>query len=250
MNKPKSFESLQNYPDKIVAVFVDYHEAMNKARKAATVPVGASGDQIRAAQDKLADLSQKAENDSLTLYSNLLAAVNSHEKSAQKEIDLSLGFRVDSADTQENLLREMRERSAWERIKPVLDREDVFSISNSLGALVRDFALSHDKDSLSVIRRELPLYLRARFPKDDIFTEAIDAFERALADTLPEAVSALTFQRELRSGVYQLRMAISYAEYAIKQNELEFVIPVWEKGKNVVVTTTGSRDLTVKDSQI
>jgi|GEM_PF-4569286 len=248
MNQPKGLSFLQSVPEKVTAIFVEFHVELDKARKTAMVYVGAPPDEIRKAESKSAELQRKAKEDALTKLTELLSQVNSQEKRAQKDIDLELGFRVDSSDTQENLLREMRENSAWQRIKPILDREDVFSVSNALSGLIKDFALASDKDSISVIRKELPMYVRARFPKDDILSEAIDAFERALSDTLPEAVEALRYQSDLRTGVYQLRTAINYAEYAIKKDELEFPMPVWEQGKTEIVTTKGASAANYKNS--
>ncbi len=40
----------------------------------------------------------------------------------------------------------MREPAGWDRLKPLLDREDEFTLPKALGTLIKDFALASDKD--------------------------------------------------------------------------------------------------------
>lgn len=231
---------LRTTPEQIVKIFTGYHKQLEKDRQMHRIFLGANPAEIRDATARQSEAMQKTKANVLTDLEKEREILKTRVHGIDTDIAPALGYRLDSKDTNENLLRENRMSAAWTRLKPVLDGRDEYQLPEKVSELVKSFGASADDDSIAVLRRELPLYVEGRFSgKEAIVPEVMDAFDVALAGANAEAQEALSIKRELETGSCQLRMAIDYCEYAIKNEELSFPMPEWEAGKTAIVGING-----------
>jgi hypothetical protein len=247
----KVMDRLRSLPESIVNVFTEYHKKIDVINRQSTVAIGSSGDEIRAAENRKAERTRAARDEAIKELHNLRDVIGERETIVRKQIELGLGLRLDSDDASENLLRETRMNQAWARLKPILDQAEPLNVSETVDRLTRQFAAAGDADSLATLRRELPLYITGRVPERDardVSEMTMQRFDQALGETSAEGAQALTYKRELDPGVYQLRAAINYTEYAITHNELSYPLPGWKKGETFIVNQNGMEKGTSKNA--
>lgn len=245
----KTFLRLEKIHETIAKIFTDYRAALDKARKMTFVQAGASGEEIRAAEASIADKRQKASESALTEINERRDLLAEIEKTSMRQIEFGLGLRLDGEDQTANLLRENRMTAAWNRIKPILDREEDLHVFRRVGELVKTFGENNDMDSVAALKRELPLYLEGRSPEhgDYMTKESMEALDDALAGSRPESRDAVSFKRKLESGLLHLRFSLNAVESAIQKNELELVVSSFN-GENFIVGENGMEKATFKNT--
>lgn len=254
MDKTKiaeNLEKLQAIPAKIAEIFTKYHETLSEIRRQAVVSVDATHSEREEAANARNTAMRNAKEETFEQLKTKREMIDIYGKNLNKQINIGLGLRPDSADTNENLLRESRMTAAWNRIKPILDREEITSIEKKIGELAKSFGAGGDADSIAVLLRELPLYLEIRFAARDakqMLPIVLDHLYNGLAGQTAEAQEALGYKRELETGMYQLKMAVNYCESAVKNDEASFPMPTFKKGETLIVDTRGAHPATAKNT--
>lgn len=131
-------------------------------------------------------------------------------------------------DTNEALLREMREQRAWSRYKQILDLE---TSPGKAQAKAQEFAAAAlaagDEDGFAAIRAEMPTYLTARADEASvpIFLGALD---ESLAKAKPELAPALAARAEIVRGLPWVNTAVNHAEHHIQKGDLNAHLIAWD----------------------
>ncbi len=241
----KSLDALLKRPDQIAEIFSNYRKAIETARASERVSVGAGGQEIRDAENRIAVKIQNLKEAALKELAFLRQANNEAEKTVQREVRLGLGFRLDPETDQQTLLQETREQRAWARIKPVFDQTSEENFPRVVEEMASGFASDGDADSIAAVAGELTLYAKARFAQsktgDTTLGETKQRFENALAGNFPDGETALAFKRELETGMSNLKFGLDSAVYGIEQGEWAIIVPTWN-GKHLEVSAEGYQE--------
>ncbi len=146
---------------------------------------------------------------------------------ADREIYAAMG-RPAPKDTSEELLREMREGRAWDRIKGYLDTKSRDDLVPEARKVVRENLLQGDEDAVEALRRELPVYLKTRGEVPDHATLIIT---EEYGKHNPNVAVSQAAKAELEAGMYNLQFAITHTREAVKADKPGVTIALWEKGK-------------------
>lgn len=237
-----SFDYLRGIPALLSEIFKNHVALQLKIRNKERLSSSATqNDLFKAETDKKNELAA-SKDETLKKLADVREEAKSKEEMATRQLDRALGMGAPSSNATDNLLSETREQKAWDRIKPILDRQsDIDAMRGEIKALVSGFIKKADDslvyydsdfDAVSALRKELPFYVKGRFSgaEADLYTtQSIEAIEEALAGIRPEYKEAVDLKKELRSGMTMINTALNYVAHAVENNEPEAIIPGWTK---------------------
>lgn len=225
--KSSFLDALRAMPAKMKSLFVQYGTDRLTIGSKPRLSQHANNDEIQQAQNairsELASLKKKA----LADVEDLRALVAKEADGVRGVIAVALQ-RAEPKDTQEALLRELREQRAWARNKSLLDQASVAETTARVSEMVETALLANDDDTLSALRAELPSYLTAR-QGAELVPGIDDMMTQKLAQHRPHLKPALEARKEVEQGIYNLTLNLNYLTHNIEKDEPYVIFSGWEK---------------------
>lgn len=222
---------LRNLPGQLAALMKLYFDQLLKLNNSALVRVGATTDELAAAQERLSQQRSTLRESTLTAIAGHRSDASKYDIAARADIARRKS-RPEPADASEAQLRESRETRSWGRIKPLLDQVEATALPNVVRELAHESLIADDDDSLAALSAELPAYVRMRANDkalaDQLVPAVLETMDQAIVVARPAVAAALGEMRELATGMHRLHIGFTYCEHSINQNELEVVIPSWD----------------------
>jgi hypothetical protein len=221
---------LRETPARLVKLWLNFNSTrVRRATEALTIDAF-DADAMQRARVRRDQALEIAKQDILAKLQEEREEVRSLEKIVRRGIRVRLG-RGDSSDTNRLLLEESREKRAWERIKPQLDRLDLVTASNTALNLAREALAAGDDDTLFALRAEIVDYMRGRGDTGgDLGKGCLLTINQEHSKASATVASALSDLQELETGCYQLEMAINYLIASVQNGDVFAPIPGWKKG--------------------
>src|SRR5437867_6184920 len=150
-----SLELLRAIPQRIVNLLNEHGQQRQRINAAPRVRSGATADQNFAAQQQMTRDLEALNQSTLENIVRLRTETASLEQTTATSLNRELG-RPAPSDTNEALLREIREQRAWERIRPLLDQVAPTALELAAREHARAALAMNDDDTLVALRAELP----------------------------------------------------------------------------------------------
>lgn len=236
-NPNPALETLRGLPQRIADLLKKHGEERIRIASHQRLSNRATTDETVAAQQRQTEEEAALVTRTLESITALRAEADKSNHAAQLDVNRRSG-RPEPADSNEALLREMREQRAWARLKPLLDQTEPAALHTAVGGYVIRALAEGDDDTIFALRAELPAYTEAK-GVGDIAAAIVTVLDDAVAQSRPGVSDALRERRELEGGMKRLLTGFTYAEHAVINRELSAMIPGWDKQSDVIVVQCG-----------
>jgi hypothetical protein len=216
---------LRALPLRLVALLQGHGEQRQRIATQQRISTRASADENVAAQQRQAQELTTLNEKTQASIAELRGEATKWKTAAESDISRRLG-RPAPADSNEALLREMREQRAWARVRPLLDQVQPLTLDKAVGEHVMKALANGDDDTLFALRAELPAYVEAR-GASEIMPVILSVLDGKMAEVRPGVSDVLRERRELEVGMRRLLTGFAQAEYMVKQGDFSTVIPAW-----------------------
>jgi hypothetical protein len=221
--------SLRGKIDKIDELFKQATGALIKLRNSPRLTMGATTSEIDQARREIEEAERQVRDAAARDLEELKGETERQRAEVMKAILRAIG-RPEPAGATEALLREQRELRAWNRIKPMLDREP--SSYPAIWTRTRSLALeaiaAGDDDALAALRVEIGTYLMGRGLSNVDATNGRAQLDTLIGGERPAVAAALALQREVEQGIYAVLLAVNYVTHAIKTGSMMITVLGWD----------------------
>ncbi len=235
-----SLNLLRAMPQRIVNLLNEHGQQRPRINAAPRLASGATADQNVAAQQQMTRDLAALNQSTLENIVRLRTETTSLEQTTVTSLNRELG-RPAPSDTNEALLREIREQRAWDRVRPLLDQVEPLALDLAVREHARTALAMNDDDTLFALRAELPAYAKAKGVSETA-PIILAAFDEEMAQVRPSISTALQAKRELETGMRRLQVGFTQAEYMVKRGEFSTVIPSWDAKVPDLIVNAGPVD--------
>jgi hypothetical protein len=138
------------------------------------------------------------------------------------------------ADPQTEVLNELREQRAWNRIRPILDRLENNALVGRIGELARNAAEAGDDATLRALEAEVQAFLEAKGVASYIAPVVATIRDARLPHLPPAARKAVQVRQELEAGWPRLMAAFMQArQEATGRGGKVLAMPGWNPSERV-----------------
>lgn len=217
---------LRAIPQRLAELLKKHFQERLRINKSPRLHSGATTDENEAARQGLATELAKLAETTLASIVGLRQEASKWATAAESDVNRRMG-RPAPADTNEALLREMREQRAWARVRPLLDQVEPSALNDAVAGHALQALANGDDDTLFALRAELPAYAQAK-GASELLPVILTAIDDTMGKARPEILTALTERRELARGMKRLQTIFGHAEFAVSQGELVADVPAWD----------------------
>ncbi len=235
-----SLSLLRAMPQRIVKLLSEHGQQRQRINAAPRVRSGATADQNVAAQQQMTRDLEALNQTTLESIVRLRTETVSLEQATETSLNREMG-RPAPSDTNEALLREIREQRAWDRVRPLLDQVEPLALDLAVREHTRTALAMNDDDTLFALRAELSAYAKAKGVSETA-PIILAAFDEEMAQVRPNISTALQAKRELETGMRRLQVGFTQAEHMVNTGEFSTVIPSWDAKVPDLIVNAGPVD--------